>query len=141
MRSNLAGEQTAAGKVLAIASTTISTYLAAQEAYRSQTVLATPDAPIRAAIAAGVAIASGLARVKAIMQVKLPKASGSVALPSANAGGGLSPNPIQNTNTTIDSRSIDDISNKALRAYVVESDNASSAERAKRLSRAGVLNG
>jgi hypothetical protein len=127
--------------VLAIASTTISTYLAAQEAYRSQMTLPTPDAPVRAAIAAGVAVASGLVRVKAIMQVKVPKAAGNVSLPSAGAGGGLTPNPIQNTNTTLDSRSIDDISNKAIRAYVVESDNASSAERAKRLSRAGVLNG
>lgn len=139
--ANLAGEQTAIGKTLAIASTTISTYQAAQAAYASQMNIPTPDAPIRATIAAAIAVAAGLARVKAIVAVKVPKASAGASLPSAQAGGGLSPNPIQNTNTQLDSKSIDSIGNKAVKAYVLESDNASSAERAKRLSRAGVLNG
>lgn len=139
--ASLAGEQTAVGKTLAIAATTISTYQAAQAAYASQMAIPTPDAPIRATLAAAVAVAAGLARVKAIVAVKVPKASAGASLPSAQAGGGLSPNPIQNTNTQLDSKSIDSIGNKAVKAYVLESDNASSAERAKRLSRAGVLNG
>jgi len=64
--SELAGRESELGKQLAIASTTISTYQAAQQAYASQLAIPTPDAPVRAAIAAGIAIAQGLARVVAI---------------------------------------------------------------------------
>lgn len=65
----LAGSESDLGKALAIAQTTISTYEAAQQAYASQLTIPTPDAPIRAAVAAGVAVAQGLARVLAITQV------------------------------------------------------------------------
>jgi len=53
-------------KGVSIATATIDTYLAAQGAYRSQMVISTPDAPVRAAVAAGIAIAQGLARVAII---------------------------------------------------------------------------
>lgn len=53
-------------KEIAIAETIISTYFAAQKAFESQMLIPSPDAPIRAKIAAGVAIAQGLARVAAI---------------------------------------------------------------------------
>lgn len=53
-------------KGVSIATTTIDTYLAAQGAYRSQMAITTPDAPVRAAVAAGIAIAQGLARVAII---------------------------------------------------------------------------
>jgi hypothetical protein len=56
-------------KSISIAETIISTYLAAQKAYTSQLTL-TPDSPIRASIAAGIAIASGLARVAVIKSQK-----------------------------------------------------------------------
>ena len=67
--ASLAGEESAIGKALAVASTTISTYMAAQQAYASQLTIPSPDAPIRAAIAAGIAIAQGLARVAQIVKV------------------------------------------------------------------------
>ena len=70
--SKLVGEGTAVGKAAAIAQTTIDTYAAAQAAYKSQLALATPDAPVRAAIAAGIAIANGLANVRAIVATKTP---------------------------------------------------------------------
>ena len=66
----IAGQSTGAGKALAIAGTLVSTYSAAQKAYESQ-LTATPDSPIRAAIAAASAIAQGLANVKAIQSVKV----------------------------------------------------------------------
>ena len=53
-------------KEIAIAETIISTYFAAQKAFESQMLIPSPDAPVRANIAAGVAIAQGLARVAAI---------------------------------------------------------------------------
>ena len=56
-------------KALNIAQTLISTYFSAQRAYASQ-LTATPDAPIRATLAAVAAIASGLARVQAIRRTQ-----------------------------------------------------------------------
>ena len=70
--AQIAGENTKAGKALAIASTLVSTYMAAQDAYASQMKIATPDAPIRAALAAAVAVASGLVRVASIRKVDVP---------------------------------------------------------------------
>lgn len=63
-----AGKETALGKALAIASTTISTYQAAQAAYASQFLIPTPDAPVRAGVAAAIAVAQGLLRVREIAQ-------------------------------------------------------------------------
>jgi hypothetical protein len=64
--AEIAGQETELGKAFAVIQTTLSTYQAAQQAYASQLTIPTPDAPIRAQIAAGVAIAAGLARVVAI---------------------------------------------------------------------------
>jgi len=74
--SGIVGRQTAAGKALAIASTTVSTYLSAQKAYESQLTIPSPDAPFRAALAAGIAIASGLKNVQSILSVKVPNYGG-----------------------------------------------------------------
>lgn len=84
--SSLLGESTDAGKAAAIASTTISTYLAAQGAYASQMAIPTPDAPFRAALAAGLAIASGLKNVQSIIDVQTPGGGGAGgSTPSAEA--------------------------------------------------------
>jgi hypothetical protein len=82
------------GKALAIASTVISTYMAAQLAYQSQmgiTSLAGDiSAPIRAAIAASVAVASGLAKVAVIKKQTYNGggASGGNATGGGQQGGG-----------------------------------------------------
>ena len=82
--SGMLGESTAAGKAAAVASATISTYSSANKAYESQLAIPTPDAPIRGAIAAGVAIASGLLNVQKILSVQTPGSGG---------GGGSAPTP------------------------------------------------
>ena len=82
--SKLVGENSAAGKAAAIASTTIDTYLGAQKAYTSQLIPGDPTSPIRAAIAAGVAVAGGLANVAAIVKTKTPGTGG-------GGGGGSTP--------------------------------------------------
>ena len=82
--SQLVGENTTAGKAAAIAATTIDTYLGAQKAYTSQLIPGDPTSPIRAAIAAGVAVAGGLANVAAIVKTKTPGTS---------SGGGSSSTP------------------------------------------------
>jgi hypothetical protein len=69
---------------LAVASTTVSTYLAAQQAYASQLIPGDPSSPFRAALAMGVAIASGLANVKKILSVQVPGSNG------VSSGGGAS---------------------------------------------------
>lgn len=84
--SQLVGENTAAGKAAAIAATTIDTYLGAQKAYTSQLIPGDPTSPIRAAIAAGVAVAGGLANVAAIVKTKTPGNAG-----GGGGGGGSTP--------------------------------------------------
>lgn len=79
-------------KGVSIATATIDTYLAAQGAYRSQMAISTPDAPVRAAVAAGIAIAQGLARVAVISKQQFngggstSGGSGGGSVPSANSG-------------------------------------------------------
>lgn len=72
----LAGEQTAAGKAIAIAQTTIDTYVAAQKAYTSQLVPGDPSGPVRGIFFAAAAVASGLANVRRILSVQVPGGGG-----------------------------------------------------------------
>ena len=68
---SLVGEGSKVGKAAAIAQTTISTYLGAQQAYAS--VVGTPVVgPVLAPIAAGVAIANGIKSIKKIVSTKIP---------------------------------------------------------------------
>ena len=65
--SDLAGRETETGKALAITSTLISTYSAAQKAFESQFFpFPTSTSPVRGALAAAAAVARGLANVRAI---------------------------------------------------------------------------
>lgn len=75
----------AVNKALNISTAIIDTYMAAQKAYASQLAILTPDAPIRAQVAAGVAVASGLARVAAISSTQFNSTSGN----NPSGGGGV----------------------------------------------------
>ena len=80
------GENTAIGKAAAIAQTTIATYTAAMEAYKS--VVGVPViGPVLAVAAAGAAVAAGIANIKKIVAVKsgLPGDSGGSAPTSLSA--------------------------------------------------------
>ena len=81
------GENTAVGKAAAVASTIISTYTSAQKAYESQLSIPTIDAPVRASIAAGIAIAGGLLNVKKILSVKTEKSKGNQSASVGGVGG------------------------------------------------------
>ena len=84
--ANLLGESTSAGKALAIAATTIDTYQSATAAYKSLAGIPVVG-PALGGIAAGVAVASGLANVKKILAVKVPGAGGGGgSAPSLSAG-------------------------------------------------------
>jgi uncharacterized phage infection (PIP) family protein YhgE len=79
--SNLAGRETAAGKALAVAATTIDTYVAAFRAYKEGFKL-DPTGTF-SLISAAAAAATGIAAVKNILSVKVPGGGG---------GGGSLPN-------------------------------------------------
>ena len=79
--AQMVGENTIAGKALAVASATINTYLGATKA------LATYPPPF-GAIAAGVVIAGGLLQVKKIISTKIPKPPGTNLRGSSGGGGG-----------------------------------------------------
>lgn len=132
--SQLVGENTAAGKAAAIAATTIDTYLGAQKAYTSQLIPGDPSSPIRAAIAAGVAVAGGLANVAAIVKTKTPGTSkgggggGSTPSrpplpsfdPSAALGGAAEADQSEETTVTLGEQS--GSTGPAIRAYVVSDE-------------------
>ena len=85
---SIVGEGSAVGKAAAIASTTIDTYKSATAAY-SSTVGIPVVGPVLAPIAAGVAVAAGIANVKKILSVKTPGKSGG----GGAGGGGGTPRP------------------------------------------------
>jgi hypothetical protein len=81
-------------KKAAIAQAIVETISSAQSAYASQLSIPTPDAPIRAAVAAALAIAAGVARVQKIGATKFESKSVS------GGGGGNAPNAPNTTPLT-----------------------------------------
>lgn len=132
-------------KAASIAQATIETYQAAQSAYASQMTIPTPEAPVRAAIAAGIAVASGLARVAVIAKQKFnaPSTGGSGTtggnLGSFSQGGGAQPPQgltAQNTVTQLnpDGTVAGQSNQQPMKAYVVESESRAVTERVNKLS-------
>ena len=107
--------------------------------------LPTPDAPVRAAIAAGVAIATGLARVKGILSVQVPGGKGgSSSTPSIPSAASSTIKPAVQTQTpvAINQAQVNQMGDRsAIRAYVVETDMQNSTRRNQRIERAAVLGG
>jgi hypothetical protein len=71
-------------KKFQIASTLISTFAAARDAYKSQFLPPDISSPVRGAVAAGIATAGGLIAVKKIMSTQFQ----GTAIPSGGDGGG-----------------------------------------------------
>ena len=122
----LLGENSKANKAFAIAQTTIDTYLGAQRAYNSQLTL-TPDSPVRAAIAAGVAVASGLARVKAIAQTTPGSTPSKPSVPSFNPQTAINIPQAGNNTVTPEGQTV-------VKAYVVSSDMTNAQEADKKIN-------
>ena len=123
--SGAIGAETQAGKLTASAAALIATYLNANKARESQLAIATPDAPIRAALAMAAEIASGLANVKAINSVKVPNASGGgstnapVAPPVVSAPAF---NIVGQSETSQLTETIAGANQEPIKAYVVSND-------------------
>jgi len=120
--SDLVGKNTAAGKATAIAATTIDTYLGAQRAYTSQLIPGDPSSPIRAAIAAAIAVAGGIKNVREIVKTKVP-GGGAASAPSISAAApGSVPQVPTIGNSPITALGAAMQPTQPLRAYVVESE-------------------
>lgn len=116
----LAGEQTAAGKAIAVAQTTIDTYVAAQKAYTSQLVPGDPTGPVRGIFFAAAAVASGIANVRRILSVQVPGGGGGGSVPSA--GGQSVPQFNPAVAQQVQGGGDITLGQKPQRVYVVESD-------------------
>ena len=125
-------EGSGAAKAAAIAQTTVDTYLGAQKAYNSQLLPGDPTSPVRAAIAAGVAIASGLANVKAIISTKTPGGEGGGAVPTKPTLPVF--NPQQTTVNAGNNVVTPTGTGTVVKAYVVSSDMTSQQEADKKIN-------
>lgn len=137
--AEIAGKQTAAGKVLAIASTVIKTIQGGIAAFTG--MVSSIPGPVGIALgvvaAAGV-VASGVKAVKQITAVKVPGASGGGGAPSISLPG--APIKPQAQTTTLDQQSINAVGNASNRAYVLETDVTNNQDRITRLNRAARIN-
>jgi hypothetical protein len=117
-------------KALSIVETLITTFTAAQKAYASQLIIGDPTSIVRAQIAAGVAVAGGLARVAAISATKFNSGAAAPTAPSASGaaggGGGSVPAPqfniVGQSGTNQLAQSIGGQFDQPIRAYVVGQD-------------------
>jgi hypothetical protein len=138
----LVGEQTAAGKALAIAGATIDTYLAASRVFSDPSFIGRPFARFTAAAAT---IIAGLRNVKAIASVKVPSFGGA-------AGAGINQQasfssqapivsgvPIQQTSLVQGGNGVNLQNQGALRAYVVEKDITESQDRITKIKQAATI--
>lgn len=143
--SRLFGEQTAAGKALAIAEATINTYAGATAALRSKVPFPEPYATAIRIAQAGLIIATGLKSIREIAKTKVPSGTGSAGDVSASISSASAPIPATPTvsTTQLDQQTINDLGDqsRSQRAYVVESDITDEQERQARLRRASILGG
>ena len=123
-------------KAASIATAIIDTYTAAQGAYKSQMAISTPDAPVRAAVAAGIAIAQGLARVAQIKKTQFQ--SKDAAGGGAGGGGGVPTAPA--LAPTVGGALPDEQQFGGMgRVYVLEGDITKTQTRVRRLRNTSVV--
>ena len=131
--SKIAGENSKAGKALAVSAALITTYTSANKAYLSQfQPIPTSSSPVRGALAAAVAVASGLMNVKKILSVN-PEGQ-------SNAGGGGGATVQAPNFNVVGASSTDQLAqavggqvNEPIRAFVVGSDVTNQQELDRRI--------
>lgn len=125
----IAGKETVAGKALAIAASLINTYKGITAALGS----APPPFNFISAAAVG---AAGFAAVKNIVSVQVPGGGGGgsavPSAPSLSAGSPLAA-PVASQQTSLDQRSINAMGNRAIKAYVVETEISSAQQKIRKI--------
>jgi hypothetical protein len=121
--SGIAGEETAAGKALGIASATINTYRGVSDALAAKTV--TPFETALKFANAGAILASGLQNVQKIVSVKVPRTSGGGGGAAATGGSAPAPpsfNVVGASETSVLADTVAEQTNEPVQAYVVSND-------------------
>jgi hypothetical protein len=132
-KNRLQNEQVKREKLFAIAEAIINTYKAAAQVF-ARPAPGDPVTSLGIKIASMVAaVASGIANVMAIRKVPLPSGGGG----GGDVSGGSAPNSpmgtVFNTITKLNKDSIDKINDKAVKAYVVETDINNGQKRIERI--------
>jgi hypothetical protein len=135
----LVGEETKAGKAIAIAQASIDTYQAAWAAFKNaQKNPISIIGPAYPYIQAALAVAGGIANIRKIASVQVPGGGGGGAVPSIS-GAGAPPTAIAPTPTvtaqTLNAQAINNLGNQGMRAYVLNSDIQNNEQRNAYLQR------
>jgi hypothetical protein len=135
------GQQTIAGKALAVSQALINTYLGVTEVLRNKTVIPEPFGTIQKVASVATILASGFSAVRNITRTQVPGGGGGGTTPSMGAIN--APVAPQANPTTLSASTIQNIGNAAAggvnRAYVLDSDVRNMDERNSRLQRAARL--
>lgn len=134
--SQLVGEQTVAGKALAIAQATIDTYAGAVAILRNTARTPAGGIPGFAVVQMIATIAAGLTTVKKIASVQVPGRGAGGAGAGAATSAPLQATLPQATLTRLDSDSLNAVGSATSRAFVLEADVSNNQERIRRLNRA-----
>ena len=126
--SSFIAKDSIAGKALGIATATINTYQGASEALKQKSTLPSPFDVIAKVANVTAIIATGIKTVKSIASVQMPGGGGG-GIPSLSNISPMIPQVPQAATTNISQESINDLGNKAVRAYVIESDVTSNQQR------------
>jgi hypothetical protein len=126
--SSFIAKDSIAGKALGIATATINTYQGASEALKQKSTLPSPFDVIAKVANVTSIIATGIKTVKSIASVQMPGGGGG-GIPSLSNISPMIPQIPQAGTTNISQESINDLGNKAVRAYVIESDVTSNQQR------------
>lgn len=130
--SDVMGQESAAGKAIAISSALINTYLG---------ISAANALPFPANIPAIISAAAiGFKAVKNIIATKVPGSGGSGGGSAPSMGSMAAPIKPEAQTTTLSSQSINQIGVASSRAFVLETDVTNNQERIQRLNRAARIN-
>ena len=132
----LAGEGSAVAKAAGLAQIGIDTYVGAQKAFNSQFIPGDPTSAVRATIAAGTAVAFGIANAQKVLATPVPGGdTGGGSVPSAPSLPSFTPQGIGNQDAgetlTLGQQSG---SQAVVKAYVVAEEMSSQQEANKRIN-------
>ena len=125
------------GKALQIAQALISTYLGATKAFTSQLIPGDPTSPVRAGIAAGIAVTSGLAQVASIKKQRFEAPAPmpfSEPASVADSGGGGGGGAGAGATPTLDLSFLGDGASTNLQAFVLSNEVTTSQQQDQLIS-------